>query len=295
MLNYKHKKSPIVPFKTHISSVEPIKIVSNEPKIINFAQDFKFENFENQNESPQILIIGQDEHNTLEILKMVIEKLSTLVNTSNTTVYKQDNIPNNKYNLKSKITSYAKLTSHTIDEILAFQMDTPDDLYSNKWQNFDTCINIFDRCFSESEYEIIYKHQFDKIFKYSNHYKIINIIILNYMYDNVANNLEKSYIFDYIFCTHDKYLTNVNKISKIFSTCDSKNFYELFNKYSTHESAIVIQKNKNLYEIFKLKYDFLTQIDKNKINSENCDIKKRKLICGNDQFFPPCEVKSVTI
>jgi signal recognition particle subunit SEC65 len=208
MINYKNKKDSIIPFKTYILYISSIKkfvlqtqnqcLQQNITSDVKEYDEYKFENFP---ETPQILIIGEHEYNKIEILKSVINKLHGLVNTSNTTVYTAG-YNKIKYSLPSTITINSQFKTSTIEEVLACQMDTPDEQYSNKWQNFDTCINVFDKCFSESEFRIIHKAQFTKMFKYAKKYKIINIIILNCLSDDFANSdFYKN--FDLVFCTED--------------------------------------------------------------------------------------------
>jgi hypothetical protein len=278
-------------YQTYLSKLPPVEhnISLNNINNINNITDIKDFTFENFKQNPQILIVGAQEYNTTEILKLIIKKLKTMVSTSNTTVYTQQH-KTVKYQLPSTITCYSHFNSSTIEDILASQMDTPDELYSNKWQNFDTCINIFDRCFSESEFEILYKAQFNKLYKYSSNYKIINIIITNYMYESQTNNN-----FDYIFCTSDTYTLNVDRIAKSLFYLQNVNFYWIFDKCATKESALVIQKDGQLCVFSKLKYCFLIK----EIEPETEQIlennKKFRLVCQNDSFLSSEKLESIEI
>lgn len=291
MINYKYKKNPIMTYQSYLSSIPQIKttppIIKNNANNINVNQneisnikDFTFDEFKSH---PQILIIGPQEYNTTEILKMIMKKLKNLVNTSNTTVY-TGSYKNAHYTLPSTTTCYSYFNSSTIESILASQMDTPDEQYSNKWQNFDTCINIFDRCFSESEYNFMYSSQFEKMSKYNKSYKIINIIIVNYMYDGFISNK-----FDYIFCTNDGYTLNVDRIWKSLSLNVNLNFYWVFDKCATKESALVIQTKENLCIFERLKYCFLIE------ELETKEDKKINLICFNDSILSTEKIKSIEI
>lgn len=287
MISYKYKKNPIMSYQSYLSKL-PLTI--NDNSILNTVastssseiQDFTFDNFKSH---PQILIIGAQEYNTTEILKLIIKKLSNIVSTSNTTIYTPQH-KNVVYKLPSTITCYSYFNSSTIEGILASQMDTPDELYSNKWQNFDTCINIFDRCFSESEFEILHKAQFEKMYKYSATYQIINIIITNYMYEGY--NTSK---FDYVFCTGDTYTLNVDRIWKTLSLNLNENFYWIFDKCATKDSALVIQKDGSTYKFFKLKYCFLIEEIEQKIDNK----KKYFLVCPNDSFLSSEKIGSIEI
>lgn len=229
------------------------------------SDDFCFDNFKSH---PQILILGREENDTKEILKLIMTKLKMLVNTSNTTIYtKKDK--KIKYELFAKIICYSNFDESTIESILAFQMDTPDEQYSNRWQNFDTCINIFDRCFDELEFEISHKKQFEKLYKYSNSYKIINIILSNYMYNGFNSDN-----FDYIFCTKDSYKSNINQNCKDLNDCS-------FHKCITENNALVIEKN--IKKFFTLKYIFLEKE------------KENKLICLNDEFSTKEKIEFIEI
>lgn len=291
MINYKYKKNPITTYQSYLSSIPPIKttlqIIKNNTNNINVNQnemsnikDFTFDEFKTH---PQILIIGSQEYSTTEILKMIIKKLKNLVNTSNTTIY-TSSYKNVQYVLPSTITCHSYFDSSTIESILASQMDTPDEQYSNKWQNFDTCINIFDRCFSESEYNFMYSYQFEKMSKYYKSYKIINIVIVNYMYNGFNSNK-----FDYIFCTTDGYTLNIDRIWKSLSLDMNLNFYWIFDKCATKESALVIQTKENSYIFERLKYCFLIEELGTKEN------KKINLICLNDSILSTEQIKSIEI
>lgn len=294
MISYKYKKNPIMSYQSYLSKLPPLQNLTindnssvtstTSETVTNDIQEFTFDNFKT---NPQILIIGAQEYNTTEILKLIIKKLSNIVNTSNTTVYTSP-CKVVKYQLPSTITCYSYFNSSTIEGILAAQMDTPDELYSNKWQNFDTCINIFDRCFSESEFDVLHKAQFEKMYKYSSTYQIINIIITNYMYEGYNANK-----FDYIFCTGDTYTLNVDRIWKSLSLNQSENFYWIFDKCATKDSALVIQKNGSTHKFLKLKYCFLIE----EINQEQKTDNKKKyfLVCPNDSFLSSEKIESIEI
>lgn len=279
MINYKYKKGPIMPYQTYLSKL-PTFQKSKVNSCVKNIQEFTFDNFKNNS---QILIIGAQEYNTTEILKLIIKKLTNVVNTSNTTVYTPP-YKSVEYKLPSTITCYSYFNSSTIESILAAQMDTSDELYSNKLQNFDTCINIFDRCFSESEFDILHKAQFEKMYKYSSAYKIINIIITNYMYEGFNTNK-----FEYVFCTADTYSLNVDRIWKKMLLNQSINFYKIFDNCATKESALVIQKDGVIHKFFKLKYCFLIEENKKESN------KKYILICSNDSFLSDEKINSIEI
>lgn len=280
MISYKYKKNPPMSYQTYLS-LQNLTTITPNPLTDNI-QEFTFDKFKS---NPQILIIGAQEYNTTEILKLIMKKLSTIVNTSNTTVYTPP-YKNVVCKLPSTITCYSYFNSSTIEGILTSQMDTPDELYSNKWQNIDTCINIFDRCFSESEFNVLHKNQFEKMYKYSSAYKIINIIITNYMYEGYNTNK-----FDYVFCTGDTYTLNVDRIWKTLSLGNDINFYWIFDKCATKDSALVIQRDGSTHKFLKFCY----KIEEIKQEPKIDCLKKYSSIVQNDSLLSSEKIDSIEI
>jgi len=266
MINYKYKKFPSISYQTYL-----MKIINFNKIYDNEINDFTFNNFKKH---PQILVIGTKEDKIEKIIKIITKKIEKSINT---TIY---SAKNTQYKLKLKNAGNSDFNKLTIEQILASQMYVSDELYSNKWQNFDTCINIFDKCFSESEYNIMYKNEFEKLYKYSASYKIINITIVNYMYNDFEINK-----FDYVFFTGEKHKLNIYRISKMCEVSLTE-FTDIFNKYSNIDGVLVITKeNKQIEKIKFCEYDDET---KQKTNID-------QLICGNDMYSSKEEIKYIEI
>lgn len=217
--------------------------------------------------TPQILIIGSQEYNTDDIKSNIINVNDKMLNTTY--------LSKCKYKIKKQMHNEI-FDNDSIEKILCHQMETPDELYCNKFQVFDECINIFDRCFTDSEFDKLYFSQFEKLFKYAKKYKIINMVIINYMYESFKNN-DFYKKFDCIFCVNDKYGKNVDKLKEKFEIYSHPHtfLYNYYN-YANELSALVIKKTNETYTFYKVMYT-CKQTKKNNeciVLENNCEISE---------------------
>ena len=285
MINYKNKKMNPVPLKMYVNTKFVPFPTKNQQ--LNTIDTFSID--DNIPPIPQILIIGCQEYNTDKIINLVIEKLKKTYNISTniTTFFSNNKYISNVNFLSSRVT----FDMSSVEDILASQMSSPDEIYSNTWQQFDPCINIFNKCFSECEFDLLHKKKFEKLFKYSKKYKIMNIFTLNYFFEEIGSqNFYNN--FDIIFCTKDVYTKNINKLCLTFNIYCS-NFYDVFNAAATNDSALVIKKN-NLYNYsFKKIWYNKIVVDNTYVNEK--DTNDTQIITENDTIVILFKINNITI